>query len=229
MPVIIAHRGASRAQRENTLAAFERAVELGADGIELDVRRTLDGVAVVHHDPDLIDEHGKQMVICEVAAADLPLHVPTLVEALDACAGAIVNVEIKNLPHEVDFDPQYRICDLVRLELEGRDVEGWVISSFDRGTLDRMRELAPQITTAWLAVEFGPPDLDQIVAIGHRGIHPWDRRLTEELVAAAHEQGLFVNAWTCNDPERIRELADWGVDGIVTDVPDIARSALSND
>jgi glycerophosphoryl diester phosphodiesterase len=226
MPIIIAHRGASKAQRENTVAAFERAVELGAHGIELDVRRTKDGVAVVHHDPHFTDDHGNKMAICEVEAAVLPPYLPTLSEALDACAGAVVNIEIKNLPHEADFDPQYQICSLVLSELEARDVQDWVISSFDRGTLDRMRVLAPQITTAWLAVEFGSADLDELVAIGHGGIHPWEQLLTQELVATAHERGLFVNAWTCNDPERMKELAAWGVGGIVTDVPDIAFGAL---
>lgn len=227
--MIIAHRGASRAQRENTVEAFERAVELGAQGIELDVRRTKDGVAVVHHDPQFTDDHGNETVICEVEAAGLPPYLPTLNEALDACAGAVVNIEIKNLPHEADFDPQYQVCSLVLSELEVRDVRGWVISSFDRGTLDRMRELAPQITTAWLAVEFDAADLDELVAIGHGGIHPWDQMLTQELVATAHEHGLFVNVWTCNDPERMKELAAWGVDGIVTDVPDIALGALRAD
>jgi glycerophosphoryl diester phosphodiesterase len=226
MPSIIAHRGASRAERENTVAAFMRAVALGADGIELDVRRTKDGQAVVHHDPHVTDDHGNELMICEMMVADLPAHLPTFSEALDACVGAFVNVEIKNSPQEADFDPKLQVCELVAAELRAREIPRWVVSSFDRGTLDRMRELAPDIATAWLAVEFGPADLDDLVAIGHAGIHPWDRMLTEQLVAEAHERGLFVNAWTCNDPDRMKELAAWGVDGIVTDVPDIAHTVL---
>ena len=226
MSLIIAHRGASRAERENTLAAFQRAVVLGADGIELDVRQTKDGVAIVHHDPHLIDDEGSEVLISEAEAANLPPYLPTFSEALNACAGAFVNVEIKNSPEDPGFDPDYRVCAAVVEELMTREIGNWVVSRFDRPTLDHIRGLAPQITTAWLAIEFGAADLDELVAIGHRGIHPWDRLLTADLVAEAHQRGLFVNAWTCNDPERIKELAAWGVDGIVTDVPDIARSVL---
>src|SRR4051812_33810066 len=86
---VIAHRGASKAERENTLGAFRRARAMGADAVELDVRRTVDGVLVVHHDP---------------LPAELTPHVPTLGDALDACTGMWVNVEIKNDPDEPDFD-----------------------------------------------------------------------------------------------------------------------------
>lgn len=229
MPAIIAHRGASRAERENTVAAFRMAVALGADGIELDVRRTKDGVAVVHHDPACSDEQGKELVIATVAAAELPDYVPRLDQALNACEGAFVNIEIKNSAHEADCDPLRRICELVITALAGREISGWVISSFDRSVIDRIHELAPQLTTAWLVIEFGSKDLDALVADGHHGIHPWEQLLTADLVDAAHERGLFVNAWTCNDPNRMRDLFAWGVDGIVTDLPDLAATVLGRD
>ena len=104
---VIAHRGASRAERENTLAAFRRAGEMGADAVELDVRRTADGVLVVHHNPGLDDGR----VIATMQHGELPAHVPTLTDALDACAGMWVNVEIKNDPTEPDFDPTDSIAD----------------------------------------------------------------------------------------------------------------------
>jgi glycerophosphoryl diester phosphodiesterase len=226
MASIIAHRGASRAEQENTVAAFVQAVVLGAEGIELDVRLTQDGIAVVHHDPQCTDRYGNEALICDLEVGDLPDFLPTLAQALDACAGAFVNIEIKNSPQEADFDPERKICSVVLAELAGREISNWVVSSFDRGSIDRMRELAPEVVTAWLAVEFDANDLHELVEAGHKGLHPWEQLLTADLVAAAHDSGLFVNAWTCNDPDRIRELAAWGVDGIVTDVPDLARLAL---
>ena len=98
---VIAHRGASRRAPENTLAAFRLARELGADMVELDARHTLDRVVVVHHDAFLAD--GRAIVAQR--AVSLPAHVPTLADALDACAGMHVNVEIKNSPGDPDHDP----------------------------------------------------------------------------------------------------------------------------
>ena len=100
IPMVIAHRGASAAHPENTVAAFVGARDAGADGVELDARRTADGHVIVHHDAQLPDGR----VIVELAAAELPDHVPSLAEALDACAGMVVNIEIKNWPDDPDFD-----------------------------------------------------------------------------------------------------------------------------
>ena len=111
MTQVIGHRGASRAERENTLAAFRAAVAQGADGVELDVRRTADGALAVHHDAHLPD--GRAIVA--TTWADMPDHVPDLASALDACAGLrTVNVEIKNWPGDVDFDPSLAVVDRVR-------------------------------------------------------------------------------------------------------------------
>ena len=134
----MAHRGASRAEPENTLAAFRRAGEMGGDAVELDVRRTSDGVLVIHHNPHLPDER----LVAHTAYADLPASVPTLGEALDACAGMWVNVEIKNDPEEPDFDPTDMIADETVANLLARhDDERWLISCFRIETVDRCREL----------------------------------------------------------------------------------------
>ncbi|MEO5899679.1 MAG: glycerophosphodiester phosphodiesterase, partial [Ilumatobacteraceae bacterium] len=147
MTQIIAHRGASRAERENTLAAFHRARSMGADAAELDVRRTSDGVLVVHHDGHLAD--GRAIV--SISAAELPTHVPTLGAALDACAGMWVNVEIKNDPDDTGFDPTESIADETVAHLLARhEDERWLISCFRIETVDRCRALAAQVRTAWL-------------------------------------------------------------------------------
>ena len=126
MVEVLAHRGASRAARENTIDAFHLAAALGSDAVELDVRRTADGVLVVHHDPFLAD--GRSIV--DANACDLPFHIPNLDSALDSCSEMWVNVEIKNDPQEPDFDPSDSIADrtIDALRARGQD-DRWLISS----------------------------------------------------------------------------------------------------
>ena len=226
MTDVYAHRGASAARPENTLAAFIAAVELGADGVELDVRRTADGGLAVHHDAHLADGR----LLCEVAAADLPGHVPSLVEALAACGDLVVNVEIKNWPRDPDHDPTLAVADAVAglVTHLGTRV---IVSSFNLADIDRVRSLDPSIPTGTLAT-FGPDAdvagrfVDRARRRGHTAVHPHHGAVTPHLVDLAHAAGLRVNTWTVDDPDRIRALAALGVDAIVTNVPDIALTAL---
>jgi len=220
---VMAHRGASKAERENTVAAFRRAAEMGADAVELDVRRSSDGVLVVHHNPHYLD--GRQ--VSTTAYADVPAGVPTLAEALDACAGMWVNVEIKNDPSEPDFDESETIADETIAHLLAReDDDRWLISCFRMETVDRCRALAPHIKTAWLCVEAPAGIADTLVKKGHLALHPWVAMLTRETVDACHAAGVQVNTWTCDDPARMAELIEWGIDGICTNVPDVALDVL---
>jgi glycerophosphoryl diester phosphodiesterase len=223
----MAHRGASRAERENTVAAFRRAAAIGAHAVELDVRRSRDGVLVVHHDAHLDDGR----VIVATAAADLPAHVPTLGAALDACAGMWVNVEIKNDPADPDFDATDSIADETIAHLLARADEParWLISSFRIQTVDRCRALARDIPTAWLVTEVRDGTLGRLVERGHVALHPWVHTLTRDVVDACHAAGVRVNTWTCDDPHRMRELIEWGIDGICTNVPDVALAVLAAD
>lgn len=223
-PQIIAHRGASATHVENTVAAFAAAGPLGADGIELDARRTADGVVIVHHDDALPDGR----VIVETVHADLPAHVPTLAEALDACGDLAVNIEIKNHPDDRDFDPDQAVAGAVVEEVRRRGgPERYLISSFHRPTIDHVRAALPELATAFLHVHIdGLTALAEAVAHGHGALHPWYGWATEEVVVAAHEQGVVVNVWTVDEPEAMVELATRGVDGIVTNVPDLALEVL---
>jgi glycerophosphoryl diester phosphodiesterase len=231
MVEVLAHRGASRAARENTIEAFRLARALGSDAVELDVRRTADFVLVVHHDAHLSD--GRPIV--EVQAGDLPEHIPDLASALDACAGMWVNVEIKNDPHEPDFDPGDEIGDRTVAALhELQDDDRWLISSFRLATIDRCKALAPAIRTAWLVTAVPDDVISTMVAHGHDALHPWFATLLRSHIDACHGAGIEVNTWTCDDPHRMAELVEWGVDGICTNVPDlalevIARSRISQD
>lgn len=222
-PAVIAHRGASKAEPENTVQAFRRAGQMGAQAVELDVRRTSDGVLVVHHNPHLPD----QRLIAQLTRAELPPSVPTLGEALDACEGMWVNVEIKNDPDEPDFDPTESIADetIAHLLARGED-HRWLISCFRVETVDRCRQLAPQIRTAWLCSV--PPDgvADDLAARGHVALHPWVGLVTKALIDACHAKGVQVNTWTIDDPVRMAELVEWGIDGLCTNVPDVALSVV---
>jgi glycerophosphoryl diester phosphodiesterase len=224
MTKIIAHRGASATERENTVEAFAAAAEQGADGIELDVRRSGDGELVVHHDPLYPDRRP----VHEVDAAERPGHVPTLDEALDACGTLLVNIEIKNVRREAAFDAERTLAADVVAVVRRRDlVERVVVSSFDLRTVDRVRDLAPDVATGWL-VRLGlrRSQLDRCARHGHRYLHPWDRSVTAALVAGARSRGLGLNVWTVDQPARIARLAAWGVDGIVTNVPQLALDVL---
>lgn len=223
MTDVIAHRGASRLEPENTTAAFRKAVEVGAQGIELDARRTADGVVVVHHDAKLPDGR----VIVETPWHDLPDHVPTLGDALDACAGAWVNIEIKNSPQDPDFDRDDRVAVEVLAHLAERGAGRWLISSFRLETVDRCHLVAPDVPTAWLTLEVGVDTPSDLVRRGHTAVHPWEPTITADVIGRCHDAGLLVNGWTCNDPARFTELASWGVDGLCTDTPDVMLAALA--
>lgn len=227
MTAIWAHRGASVACRENTVEAFAEARRQGAAGVELDVRRTADGALAIHHDAALADGR----LLAHLSTTDLPDHVPLLEAALDACHGMVVNIEIKNVDVDPDFDPDQLLARRVVEVVQERDAVGEVlVSGFGLAAIDAVRTLDPGITTGYLAAA----RWDQLAALqravdgGHSAFHPYDLVVNPELVAAAHDAGLAVNVWTVDDPDRIRWLAgECGVDAIITNVPDIALAALA--
>ena len=222
--LVIAHRGASAVEPENTMEAFHKARAFGADWVELDVRRTEDGVAVVHHDAHLAD--GRR--IGAVNSDDLPDYVPSLAEALEACDGMGVVVEIKNLPGDPDFDDQnlvaYAVAGLTSAYL---GPERTVVSSFDVDAVRAVKAVDPSIPIALLC-GIVPPDsaVARAVAYEMSGVHPYDAMCDAGFVKKAHRAGLDVYAWTINRAERMAELAAMGVDGIITDHPDIARAVI---
>jgi glycerophosphoryl diester phosphodiesterase len=226
-PLVIAHRGASAAHPEKTVAAFRGARALGADWVELDVRRTADLALAVHHDEALAD--GRLIVSVEASMGDWPADVPLLDAALDACEGMGVNIEIKNWPLDSDFDPDRWLSDAVVSLLAARGRKDEVlVSSFDLETVDRVRGLDPSVPTAFLVMELDDPA--RVVAAtarrGHAALHPWAPAVDAELIDRCHDAGLKVNAWTVDDPDWMARLAEMGVDGIVTNVPDVARRAV---
>lgn len=226
-PRVVAHRGASVAFRENTIDAFVGAADLGATGIELDVRRTADDVLVVHHDVHL--EDGR--MVRETSADDLPDWVPTLVDVLDAVGDLWVNIEVKNHPTDPDYDAEHGISIAVAALVDAFDVRDRVlVSSFDLESLMRIREVDPTIPLGWLVWAQADPGqlIGRAEARGMEAIHPHDVLVDRFFVEQAHAAGLAVNVWTVDDPERIQALATAGVDAIITNVPDVAVEALSD-
>jgi glycerophosphoryl diester phosphodiesterase len=232
--LIIAHRGASADHQENTEDAFLGAAAQGADWVELDVRLTLDGDLIVHHDAWYHDER----TVWETPAADRPTGVIELAVALDVCGRATrsmgVNVEIKNSPGDLGGDhvPHgVEVADRVVELLRARRAEGTedevLVSSFDATTIDRVRELDGPPTAQLVFDLAGWPLAPESTAErGHRALHPWDPFVDVELLRRTSSLGLWLNTWTVDDPVRIRELAALGVDGIVTNSPARARAAL---
>ena len=224
-PLVVAHRGASHDRLENTVEAFVEARVQGAEWVELDVRLSADNVLMVHHDAHYADGR----LVREVWAADAPDHVPNLAEAFEACEGMGVNGEVKNLPGDPDHDASAMVCEAVAgLAVAYRPPELLLVSSFDITAVDRIRATDPSLPTAWLMAERHGTDLmlDRTADHGHGAVNPWDQLVDEHLVSASHDRGLAVFVWTVADPGRMAELAEWGVDGIVTNRPGVARAVI---
>ena len=185
---------------------------MGADGVELDVRRGF----ICTHD----------------FRADPPPGTTTLPQALDACEGMFVNVEIKNLQGEEDYDETESLATEVVDLLAARSWRDRVlVSSFNLSTINRVKQLAPELPTGFLVMI--PPDADvagrtieRVRRHGHDAIHPHHTGVMPRLVELATAAGLDVHTWTVNDPQRMRDLAEWGVASIMTDVPDVAVATL---
>ena len=221
---VIAHRGASAAAPENTIEAFRLAKELGADWVELDARRTADGQVIVHHDAELAD--GRRIV--ELDRAELPGSVCDLADALDACEGMSINIEIKNWPPT----PTSTTTELV-----ARYVVGLVQ---ERSLHDRVLVSCFHYPTIELVHELDPADPHRVPAPADRPVlgrrspptspppatppcTPGTGWSTRRSWRRPPPHGLEVNVWTVDDPDRMAELIALGVDGLCTNVPDIAR------
>jgi glycerophosphoryl diester phosphodiesterase len=224
---ILAHRGSpDRAGGipENTLAAFDRARRLGADGVELDVRLTSDGGLAVHHDP-VVPGVG---AIADLNVAELPASVPLLAGALESCAGLEVNIEIKNLPGEPGFDPTDRVAiEVVELVVSTGRVAEVVISSFWPDTLGAVRTVHPGIATGLLLSSWFDPVAGIALAVerGCTALHPHVDLAGPAVVDRAHAAGLSVAAWTVNDPSQLAVAGAAGVDTVITD--DVVLAALT--
>lgn len=219
---IVAHRGASAYEPENTLRAVRRALEMGADAVEVDVRLTRDGHIVVIHDATVDRTTDGRGAVAEMALSRLRgldagkgEHIPTLREVINVVGGeADLFVEIK-VPGS-----EGKVLDVIRES----GAEGTVtLVSFHHPSVLRARELEPRVRTGVILVS--RPVTPTSLALDAKAdvLLPRYTHVDAEMVAEAHRCGLAVIPWTVDDPGQMRRLMALGVDGMATNRPDVLR------
>lgn len=223
-PLIIGHRGARGHVIENSLPSIQKAMELGADAIEIDVFKIADGSLVVFHDDTvdrLTDATGPIEKYTQATLDTLSLEggvkIPTLQEVLDLIdAKVLLNVELKGAG---TAQPVYETL-LANIDSKGWKLEDFIISSFKWDELETMRALDPNMPIGILTSE----DINSAVAEGEKlkavAIHPHFKMLTSENVALMHQKNFKIYPWTVNDSADINAMKAFKVDGIITDFPD---------
>ncbi len=244
---IIAHRGANKYAPQNTLPAFKRAADLGADGFETDVHLTKDGVPVLCHNYSINDTSNGLGTIASYTLEELkkfdfgkyfsPLftgtRIPTLHEFLELVSASdieVMNIELKR--------PKYKESGMVEKVVSAVKSHGLfnrlLISSFSPQILIEAKKLDPRCKTGFL---YSPSQLREIFThlipvqfakqIGADALHPMDIYVNKQYINAAHAAGIKVNIWTVNKEDAIAKFIKMGADGLITDCPDRVRKVLS--
>lgn len=221
--LIIAHRGASKAEPENSLAAFRTAVDMGADGVELDIHATADGRIVVHHDP-VIDGHriadtGFDVIRDRQLPNGEP--VPTLQEVLE-----LLGPERRAFIEVKALDPAHDAA-LLQVITSAPAPDRCHVHSFDHRIIRRLIGACEGLVGGVLSSSYPVNPLLQLEQTGAQELWQTQDLVDDELVAAVHAFEARIIAWTVDDPARLEEFADMGLDGICTNTPDTARSILT--
>jgi glycerophosphoryl diester phosphodiesterase len=217
-PRILAHRGASGYAAENSLEAFREARRWGADGVELDVHPSADGAFIVHHDPDIpLAGPIARLTLSEIKSRVLPNGetIPTLTEALAACAGLEVWVELKALGAGLDE------AFLEALGDAGPALIG--VHSFDHRIIARLGNRRPGLRRGVLSVSYPVDPVIQMRDAGAQFLWQEWGSIDAELVHEVHRMGGEVIAWTVPDAGAARRLAELGVDALCGNYPDRLR------
>lgn len=227
-PMVVAHRGASIEHPENTIEAFEAAIDAGADAVEFDVRMTADGQAVVMHDPDVSRTTDGSGLVAEMSLEDIrKLGVPTLEEALQCLSGrTAADIEIKNRPGERDFTPDRESG--VDATLEALDAVAFsgqvIVSSFHPASIAHSRALRPDVPTG-LLTEY-EVDADEALTRAASQGHPWVLPFVSNVLDApdgfaerVHGAGILLGVWIADDPETASRLFELGADAVATNDP----------
>ena len=224
-PIVIAHKGASGYAPENTLLSFQRALDLGAHMIELDIRETLDGELVCMHDPTVDRTTNGSGAIHELTYKELRgldagagEHIPLLSEVLRLASGKIrINIDLKVI------EVEKKLLGLIEDHKMVRDV---LISSFLHATLGTLRGLSENVETAVLVEVPQKKLVPYALDFNVNAINPNHKLVTSELVEESHSVGLKVYPWTVNDRQTMKQLLACSVDGIITDYPDMAIGVM---
>jgi len=237
-PWLIAHRGASSHAPENTIAAFERAVQLGAGFIETDLQLTRDGRFVAIHDSVLDRTTNGRGAVHDFTLAELKKldagrwfdrqfageQIPTLEEVLDFGRKHDVVFYL-----EVKYDSAWGMHRALAAALqEPQNVSRTIVISFDPGTLASIQKLGPSIMLGLLVDESVEDSVRVATEVGARQLCPRSDKVTKELVQEAHRTDLHVVTWTVNKAEEMKAAIEAGVDGIMTDFPDRLRAVIED-
>jgi len=237
-PLVIAHRGASMYAPENTIAAFELAVEMGADAIELDTMLSADGVPVVIHDQSLERTTNGSGSVASKAVAEIKQldagsmfeakfageKIPTLEEVFSAVGQEIlINVELKNYASTFDRLPEIVVDLVIKKGLSNRVL----LSSFNPIALIKAKKASDKIRRAAL-IGGGPKIVRGIIEwfTDYFALHPEVSLVNQGMVDKHHNAGHKVNVWTINEESVMMKLLFMGVDGLITDKPDTAKYVI---
>jgi glycerophosphoryl diester phosphodiesterase len=224
LPSIIAHRGASGREFENSRAAFARAIELGADGVELDVHSTEDGIILVHHDAELpgFGPIG-HLKYTQAIESRLPNGetIPTLPEVLNLLGDMNVYVEVKTLAASFD-DVILSVLD------EGPAPQRYAVHSFDHRIVARLGARRPSLERGILLASYPLDPIPLLTAAGARTLWQDQRLIDAAIVNTVHSAGCRIIAWTVNQPQDAIRLARLGVDGLCGNHPDKLRATLES-
>lgn len=235
MTRIWAHRGARRDAPENTLPAFELAVEQGADGVEFDVQLTADGTVVVIHDETVDRTCDGTGPVVGFRLADLQRldasggregfagsRIPTLEEVLELLVptGLALNIELKNSEEEYPGLEEQVLAALAAHDIADRVA----LSSFNHYSLKKLQHLGATSELGMLYTDPLYKPWRYAARLGVGALHPPARYLfTGRYVRKAHASGLAVRPWVVNADARLTRMFEWGVDAVFTDVPGVAR------
>ena len=235
-PIVTAHRGYSTAAPENTLPAFQLAIDHHSDRAELDVQMTKDGVVMVTHDTSLRRCTGRNANIYDLTFAQVReldagrwfsaryagTQIPTLEEVLDLCKGKIqLNIEIKPNAATPELE-----AETVRIIREKGFEKDCVITSQSYETLCKVKELDPEIETGYI-LALGVGTYYDLPATDFFSVE--STFITSGMVQQIHLRGKTVSAWTVNRTEDARALLSLGVDDVITDKPEMVQDLLNED
>lgn len=238
-PLVICHRGLSAVAPENTLAAYRMVIDAGYEFAECDVHVSADGVPVVFHDHDLARLAGIPTPIAQFKVEQLKSldvgawksaefageRIPTLAELLAAVKGKLrlaVELKVRSI--------EQRVIEVI--QRSGIPPADMLILAWEADIITRLSKLAPELPTALLFKKVPQSDegqrdaVEMAAAAGAWGVAPRRSAAKEALIAAAHERELAVLVWTVNDAGSAQRLAALGVDGLISDAPDVVQEAI---
>ncbi|MBN8208178.1 glycerophosphodiester phosphodiesterase [Bacillus sp. NTK071] len=241
MTIIFAHRGASRQCPENTMSAYKRAVEIGAEGIEIDVQLSKDSAPVVIHDRTLKRTTSGRGTVTQTSFEDLKKldagswfssnfkneRIPSLEEVLiwaNQYPDLWLNVELK---YYNEYDDQLARTTIPLIK-KFRSEKNTVISSFEHQRLLDVHKLWSKIETAPLYKGNLNEPCKYAKKLKAKALHPQYKLVTESQIKTIHSHGIKIRPYTVNEERWIRQFLDWEVDGLMTDVPDLALNIMHN-